>query len=76
MLFTTVSRKSIRNLSKSIFKHLHDLDMNFHVCRKTGEVSRALNRGAKGFNYTMKAIVHHIFPTMLEISMVTGLLVS
>jgi len=74
MLFTTVSRRSIRNLSKSIFKHLHDLDMNFHVCRKTGEVSRALNRGAKGFNYTMKAIVHHIFPTMLEISMVTGLL--
>jgi len=73
-LFATVSQRSIRNVARSLFEHLHNLDLKFHLNRQTGGLSKAIDRGTRGINFTMRAVVFHIVPTFLEVSLVTSIL--
>jgi len=73
-LFATVSQRSIRNVARSLFEHLHNLDLKFHLNRQTGGLSKAIDRGTRGINFTMRAVVFHIVPTFLEVSLVSGIL--
>jgi ATP-binding cassette subfamily B (MDR/TAP) protein 7 len=52
VIFANVSQLAIRNVSRSIFAHLHTLDLNWHLSRNTGGLSRALDRGTKFFFLT------------------------
>lgn len=74
VLFSRVAQGAIRTLSKDTFNHLHTLDHGFHVNRQTGAIARSLDRGNKGLSFLMTAVVFHIIPTIVEISMVSGLL--
>jgi len=75
-VFASVAQKAIRKASKSIFFHLHSLDCNFHLTRQTGALTRAIDRGTKGINQVLHALVFHIGPTILEISMVCCILIK
>jgi ABC-type transport system involved in Fe-S cluster assembly fused permease/ATPase subunit len=55
------------------FKHLHGLDLGFHVTRNTGALSRAIDRGTRGIQFVLSATLFHIAPTLFEISLVTGI---
>ncbi len=46
-VFAKVSSHAVRSVSKNIFKHLHSLDLSFHLSRQTGGLSRAIDRGNK-----------------------------
>lgn len=73
-VFASVAQKAIRNVAKNVFAHLLRLDLNFHLSRQTGGLTRALDRGTKGISFLLTSMLFHIFPTVLEISLVCGIL--
>lgn len=73
-VFASVAQKAIRNVARNVFQHLLKLDLNFHLSRQTGGLTRALDRGTKGISFLLTSMLFHIFPTVLEISMVCGIL--
>jgi len=73
-VFASVAQKAIRNVARNVFEHLLRLDLNFHLSRQTGGLTRALDRGTKGISFLLTSMLFHIFPTFLEISLVCGIL--
>ncbi|PGH04361.1 iron-sulfur clusters transporter atm1, mitochondrial [Blastomyces parvus] len=73
-VFASVAQKTIRRVAQNVFDHLLRLDLNFHLTRQTGGLTRAIDRGTKGISFLLSSMVFHIFPTALEISMVCGIL--
>ncbi|MFT7007738.1 MAG: ABC-type transport system involved in Fe-S cluster assembly fused permease/ATPase subunit [Colwellia sp.] len=74
VLFGRVTERSIRRISLNVFKHLHKLDLEYHLDRRTGGLARDIERGASGINFLMRFMVFNIIPTLLEIAMVIGVL--
>ncbi|KAG4303963.1 hypothetical protein PORY_002616 [Pneumocystis oryctolagi] len=66
-IFATVSQKATR-------KHLLRLDLNFHLTRKTGGLTKAIDHGTKSISFLLTSMVFHILPVSLEITMVCGVL--
>jgi ABC-type multidrug transport system fused ATPase/permease subunit len=75
-VFASVAQKAIRRVAATVFDHLLKLDLNFHLSRQTGGLTRAIDRGTKGISFLLQSMVFHIIPTALEISLVCGILVS
>ncbi len=73
-VFASVAQKAIRRVACNVFDHLLRLDLNFHLTKQTGGLTRAIDRGTKGISFLLTSMVFHILPTALEISMVCGLL--
>ena len=73
-IFASVAQNAIRRVAGSVFEHLLKLDMNFHLSRQTGGLTRAIDRGTKGISFLLTSMVFHIIPTALEISLVCGIL--
>jgi ATP-binding cassette, subfamily B (MDR/TAP), member 7 len=73
-VFASVAQKAIRRVACNVFDHLLRLDLNFHLSRQTGGLTRAIDRGTKGISFLLTSMVFHILPTALEISMVCGIL--
>ena len=73
-VFAKVAQRSIRLAGLSAFQHLHRLSLRFHMDRKTGGVSRAIERGTKGNEFGRAFMVFNILPTLLEILLVCGVL--
>ncbi|KAI1913970.1 Iron-sulfur clusters transporter atm1, mitochondrial [Ophidiomyces ophidiicola] len=73
-VFASVAQKAIRRVARNVFDHLLRLDLNFHLSRQTGGLTRAIDRGTKGISFLLTSMVFHVFPTALEISMVCGIL--
>lgn len=74
VVFANVAQTAIRSVARSIFAHLHTLDLSWHLSRQTGGLSRALDRGNKGISFLLSSLVFHIAPTILEIGLVSGIL--
>ena len=73
-LFGRVTERTIRRIGLQTFKHLHNLDMDFHLNRRTGGLSRDIERGTTGINMLMRFLVFNIFPTLFEVVLVVGIL--
>ncbi|KAJ5733883.1 hypothetical protein N7493_002669 [Penicillium malachiteum] len=73
-VFASVAQKAIRKVARNVFEHLLRLDLNFHLSRQTGGLTRAIDRGTKGISFLLTSMVFHVVPTALEISMVCGIL--
>ena len=73
-IFASVAQKAIRRVACNVFNHLLRLDLNFHLSRQTGGLTRAIDRGTKGISFLLTSMVFHILPTALEITMVCGIL--
>lgn len=73
-IFATVANEAIRNVARDVFRHLHDLDMTFHVNRNTGALFRIIDRGSRSINFAITAIIFNVFPTIFEVGLVSGLL--
>jgi ABC transporter ATM len=74
-VFASVAQKAIRRVARNVFEHLLRLDLNFHLSRQTGGLTRAIDRGTKGISFLLTSMVFHVVPTALEISLVCGILV-
>ncbi len=73
-LFGRVTERAMRRLGLSVFKHLHKLELNFHLSRQTGGLSRDIERGVSGISFLMRFMVFNIGPTLLELVMIVGIL--
>jgi len=73
-LFGRVTERAIRRIGLKVFRHLHSLDLDFHLNRQTGGLSRDIDRGTTGINFLMRFMVFNIVPTLLEIVMVVSIL--
>lgn len=73
-VFASVSQLAIKRVANNTFKHLLDMDLQFHLLRQTGGLTRAIDRGTKGISYVLSAMVFHIIPITFEISVVCGIL--
>jgi len=73
-LFGRVTERAIRRIGLKVFRHLHQLDLDFHLNRQTGGLSRDIDRGTSGISFLMRFMVFNIVPTLLEIAMVMTIL--
>ncbi|GAA4903658.1 ABC transporter ATP-binding protein/permease [Ferrimonas pelagia] len=73
-LFGRVTERAMRRVGLKVFEHLHALDLNFHLNRQTGGMSRDIERGNAGISFLMRFMVFNIGPTLLEVVLVMGLL--
>ena len=73
-IFGRVCERAMRKIGLEVFQHVHHLDLEFHLSRRTGGLSRDIDRGIKGISFLMRFFVFNIVPTMLEIILVAGLL--
>lgn len=72
-LFGRVTERAMRRLGLAVFEHLHRLDLDFHLDRRTGGLSRDIERGTSGVSFLMRFMVFNIVPTLLEITLVVGI---
>lgn len=73
-LFGRVTERAMRRVGHRVFQHLHSLDLAYHLNRRTGGVSRDIERGVNGISFLMRFMVFNIVPTFIEIGMIIGLL--
>lgn len=73
-VFAKVAQRAIRTVGLRTFQHLHALSLRFHLDRRTGAVSRAIERGTKGIDFLLSFMLFNILPTLLEILLVCGIL--
>ena len=70
-IFVRVGQRAIRRLALETFTHIHRLSMRYHITRKTGGLSRIIERGVKGVDFLLRFMLLSIGPLMLELIMVS-----
>ncbi|WP_252511374.1 ABCB family ABC transporter ATP-binding protein/permease [Phreatobacter aquaticus] len=73
-LFAKVSMHAVRKLALITFEHMHRLSLRFHLERKTGGLTRVLERGRSGIETIVRMLVLQLAPTILELLMIIGVL--
>ena len=73
-IFGRVTERAMRKIGLKVFSHVHGLDLDFHLDRRTGGLSSDIERGISGINFLMRFFVFNIIPTLLEIAFVISLL--
>lgn len=74
VLFTKVGQNAVRAVSNETFQHLHRLSLRFHLERRTGGLSRVIERGKQAIELIIRMGVLNSVPTVLELAFVCGLL--
>jgi ABC-type transport system involved in Fe-S cluster assembly fused permease/ATPase subunit len=74
VIFGRVTEQAIHAVALKVFKHVHALDMQFHLDRRTGGMSRDIERGLSGIDFLMRFMLFNIVPTFLEIGLVAVIL--
>jgi ABC-type transport system involved in Fe-S cluster assembly fused permease/ATPase subunit len=74
LFFAPIEQKAIRKLSRQVFEHVHNLDVQFHLNRKTGELTRVLERGGRAIESFFRYFVFNLLPTFFELSMIVMIL--
>ncbi len=75
-IFCRVRFRAMREISTRVVKHLYDLSLNFHLERKTGGISRDLERGARSLSSILNYLTFNIIPTLTEFMLVAIILFS
>ena len=73
-VFGRVTERAMRRVSLQVFQHIHSLDLDFHLNRRTGGLARDIERGTNGISFLMRFFVFNIAPTLIEIALVIGIL--
>ncbi|MBT5578398.1 MAG: ABC transporter ATP-binding protein/permease [Porticoccaceae bacterium] len=73
-VFGRVTERAMRRIGLQVFEHIHNLDLDYHLNRRTGALARDIERGTNGISFLMRFFVFNIAPTLIEISLVIGLL--
>jgi ATP-binding cassette subfamily B protein len=73
-IFGRVTERAMRRIGLQLFRHIHALDLDFHLNRQTGGLARDIERGVTGISFLMRFFVFNIAPTLFEIAMVVGIL--
>ena len=75
-VFARVTERAVRRISLRVFKHLHSLDLDFHLSRKTGGVARDIERGTSGIGFLLRFLLFNILPTLFELGLIALILLQ
>jgi len=70
MAFERVEQNAVLNLSEDVFHRLHRLSLRFHISRRTGEVTKVIERGTKSIGMMLYFLLFNIAPTAIELTAV------
>ncbi len=73
-VFARVAQRAGRRLSLRVFRHLFELPLQFHLERRTGELSRAISRGVQAMTFLLGMVLFNLAPTAFEFVLVIGIL--
>ena len=74
VIFTRVGQGALRTLALETFTHIHRLSMRYHITRKTGGLSRIVERGVKGVEFLLRFLLFSVGPLILQLLMIAGVL--
>ena len=69
-VFARVGQRALRQLALETFTHIHRLSLRYHISRKTGALSRVIERGVKGVEFLLRFLLFSIVPMFLELALV------
>jgi ATP-binding cassette subfamily B protein len=72
-VFERVGQDATRRLAADVFRHLHGLSLRFHLERRTGAVTKVVERGTKSIDTMLYFLLFNIAPTVLELALVLGI---
>ncbi|GAK34065.1 metal ABC transporter permease [Iodidimonas nitroreducens] len=72
-VFSQASQHALRSVALQTFQHLHALSLRFHLERRTGGMSRAIDRGTRAIDFLLRFLTFNIVPTVLELLLVAGI---
>jgi len=72
-VFERVGQEATRRLAARVFRHLHQLSLRFHLERRTGAVTKVVERGTKSIDTMLYFLLFNIAPTVLELTLVLGI---
>jgi ATP-binding cassette subfamily B protein len=73
-VFAKVAMHAVRRLAYRTFVHMHELSLRFHLERKTGGLTRVLERGRNGIETIVRMVILQLVPTIIELAMVLAVL--
>ena len=73
-IFADVGQHAMRQVALKTFQHVHGLSLRFHLERRTGGLSRTIDRGIKGIDFLLRFTLFNIAPTLIEILLVAGVM--
>ena len=76
VLFASVGQHAVRTLARQTFDHLHKLSLRFHLARRTGGLSRVIERGTKGIETIVRFTMLNTAPTLVEFVIVGAIFVT
>ncbi|MFY9240746.1 MAG: ABC transporter ATP-binding protein/permease [Roseovarius sp.] len=74
VIFARVGQRALRALALRTFGHIHAMSMRYHITRKTGGLSRIIERGVKGVDFLLRFLIFSIGPLLLELIMIGAVL--
>jgi len=74
-VFAVVGQRALRKLALETFTHIHQLSLSYHLTRKTGGLSRIIERGVKGVDFLLRFLLFSIGPLVLELVMIAAIMV-
>lgn len=74
VVFAKVAQRALRQLALETFRHIHRMSLRYHIERKTGGLSRIIERGVKGVEFLLRFMLFSIGPLVLELLFVGGIL--
>jgi len=73
-IFAVVAMHAVRKLATITFVHMHELSLRFHLERKTGGLTRVLERGRNAIETIVRMVILQLIPTIVEVSLLTAVL--
>ena len=73
-IFARVAMHAVRKLAYITFVHMHELSLRFHLERKTGGLTRVLERGRSGIEVIVRMVILQLVPTIVEVSLLMAVL--
>ena len=73
-IFAKVSMHAVRRLAYKTFVHMHELSLRFHLERKTGGLTRVLERGRNGIETIVRMVILQLLPTIVEVTLIAAVL--
>ena len=73
-IFARVGQRALRSLALETFEHIHALSLRYHITRKTGGLSRIIERGVKGIDFLLRFMLFSIIPLLIELTLVATIL--
>lgn len=76
VIFAKVGQRALRSVALDTFAHIHRMSLRYHITRKTGGLSRIMERGVKGVSFLLRFLLFSIGPLLLELILIAAVLTT